>query len=141
MKPDWRAFDFPPGRTIFEWVSSNNTEWSVMKINNRNGGIYDVGDYKDIGINDRSCRLVVIPTADLGEASMDLVAIARPKGDLENLQGNVEGDASAGYPVVLFGKFRAAFGGQLDEPHRDGLSHYPVLVNRYTPGRLSPPNN
>ena len=141
MKPDWRAFDFPPDRTISEWLSSSNREWSVMKTNNRNGGIYDVGDYKDIGISDWSCRLVVNPTADPGEASMDLVAVPRPKGDLGNLPGNPEGEGSAGYPVVLLGKFRASFGGQLDEPRRDGLSHYPVLVNRGTPGNMTPPNN
>ena len=47
MKPDWRGFTFPPGRTISEWVSSDNMEWSVMKTNNLNGGLYEVAEHND----------------------------------------------------------------------------------------------
>ena len=141
MKPDWRAFNFPPGRTISEWISSDNMEWSIMKTNNRNGGIYDTGDYKDIGVNNWSCRLVVNPTGDPGEASMSLVAVPRPVNQLGNLAGNATGEGSMGFPVILLGKFRADYAGQLDEPRGDGLAHYPVLVTRGPPGALTMPSN
>lgn len=141
MKPDWRAFNFPPGRTVSEWLSSDNVDWNIMKTNNKNGGTYDAGEHKDIGVSNWSCRLVVNPTGDPGEATMSLVAVPRPKNELGNLAGNAAGEGSTGFPVVLLGKFRADFGGQLDEPRNDGLAHYPVLVNRGPPGALQMPNN
>ena len=84
MNQDWRAFNFPPARTTSEWLSSANMDWSVMKANNLNAGLYDVADNESIGINPWSARLVINPTA---EASIHMVAIPRPKTQLGSLPG------------------------------------------------------
>ena len=141
MKPDWRAFNFPPGRTTSEWLSSDNIDWSVMKANNLNAGLYDVAEHETIGITPWSARLIVNPTADPAEASVHIVGIPRPKTQLGSLPGTASGDGSTGYPVVLLGTFRASFAGQLDAHRKDGLPFYPVLVNRGVPGEMVMPDH
>ena len=76
-------------------------DWSVMKANNLNAGLYGLADHESIGINPWSGRLVINPTA---EAS---VHIPRPKTQLGSLPGTSSGDGSTGYPVILLDTFRA----------------------------------
>ena len=141
MKPDWRGYNFPPGRTISEWMSSDSLEWSIMRTNNLNGGLYEIEDHAAMGVTPWSSRLVVNPTREAGEAVMHLVAVPRPKNQLGGLPGNATGDGSTGYPVVLLGTFRASYAGQLDQPRGDGLPYYPAFVNRGPPGAMEMPEH
>ena len=98
-KIDWRAFNFPPGQSVSEWVSSDDLEWTVMKSNNKNSGFYDQSTYKDINVNDWSCRLALNPTERANEATVSLVAIPRPVTELTDLPGTATGVASTAYPL------------------------------------------
>ena len=141
IKPDWRGYTFPPGRTVSEWHNSDTLDWGVMRTNNLNGGLYEVSEHAGIGVTPWSSRLVINPTADPGEAVMSLVAIPRPKKQLGSLPGTASGEGSTGYPVILLGSFRATYAGQLDQSRRDGLPYYPVLVNRGPPGAMTMPEH
>ena len=136
MKIDYSCFNFAPGCTTSEWVSSDDIQWSLMKTNNQHDGVHDQSTYKDVNVCSWSCRLVVTPTAESHVASVELVAIPRPVAELGALPGVASGEGSAAYPVITLGVIRAAMAGVLEQPRHDGLGFYPVVVNRGPAGGL-----
>lgn len=135
-KLNYSCFAFPPGRTVSEWVSSDDIQWTIMKSNNMKDGSYDTADYKEIGVSPWSCRLVIVPTDESHTAHLTLVAVPQPIAELDSLPGVVTGDGSDAYPVITLGEHRAAMAGVLEQPRHDGLSYYPMVVNRGPPGSL-----
>ena len=131
---DLHAFEFPPSSNVSNWVSSKDLQFTVMKSNNGDHGVYTQEELPTVSIKESCClRLVVTPVEDVNQANVSLVCLPVPMDEKTSLPGSPTG-LCPGYPVVEAFRFSACFNSGIPSPTRqDGFPFLPVLMSSTSP--------